>query len=802
MSGSSGDTGSGGRGRSNPSADSRLRLLAPLGHGGMSDVWLGALRGPAGFEKLVAVKQLRFVQSETFDRGAAFLREARLAALLNHPNVVQTFEVLAQGGDYRIVMEFLEGQPLNRVFRRAGSQLALPDLIRVLADALTGLHYAHELTDPQGRPLNVVHRDVSPHNVFVSYQGGVKVLDFGIAAFGRGDREASSDDLVKGKLTYMAPEQAAGTSLDRRADVFALGVILFEVLAGQSMWAGTADAVLYGELVSGRIPSIDAAAPRAPAPLRRICAKALQVDPAQRYPTAHAMRLELDDWLGSTRPNVTAFGERIAELFAADRERIKTIIAHSLATDEQTDETDLYAPTEGSRRPFPPPPAWAPDQSPPGPAVAPQSSMPRWLVPVTGAFGALAVSTLAVLALVAAGFAVWWEREQIGQWLASGPVHRSEPAQGGCPADRPEVELSGDIDADASLPCSRSYHLAGVVRVLAPATLTIAPGTIVRGGDGSALVVEPGGRLVAEGRPDAPIVFTSAAETPAPGDWGGVVLLGRAPTNLADARFKGFRAEGDPFGGDRPDDDSGVLTYVRIGYAGMVLAPNNETNGLSLAGVGRGTRIDHVEVRAGADDCYEWFGGTVDASHLVCIDPGDDGFDIEHGYVGALRNLVLLDRVGGTDDERHGIEVDNDTTAFDAEPRTAPVVDGATLCAPSDAGGKPGGPHPGYALVVRRGAAGTYDGLWVDGYAAAVDVRDQAGLVVRHVRTAGVPLGPSERDGVTDDPDPAHRDDDGGFDEAAAIEDPGTAGRCAVPPVGPLGGLNAADRWDAGWVVW
>src|SRR5687767_12064772 len=127
-----------------PSADHRLKLLAPLGHGGMSDVWLGSLRGPAGFEKLVAVKQLRFVQSE-FDRGAAFLREARLAAMLNHPNIVQTFEVMAQGGDYRIVMEFLEGQPLNKILRRAPGQIALRDLIRVLSDVLTGLQYAHEL---------------------------------------------------------------------------------------------------------------------------------------------------------------------------------------------------------------------------------------------------------------------------------------------------------------------------------------------------------------------------------------------------------------------------------------------------------------------------------------------------------------------------------------------------------------------------------------------------------------------------------------------------------------------------------
>lgn len=267
------------------------------------------------------------------------------------------------------------------------------------------------------------------------------------------------------------------------------------------------------------------------------------------------------------------------------------------------------------------------------------------------------------------------------------------------------------------------------------------------------------------------------------------MLLGRAPTNLKEARFKGFRPEGDAFGGDRSDDDSGALTYVRIAYAGMVLAPNNETNGLSLAGVGRGTTIDHVEVREGADDCFEWFGGTADASHLVCVDPGDDGFDIEHGYAGHLRNLVLLDRTGATADERHGIEVDNDGQAPDAEPRTAPVVSGATLCATNGAGG--------YALVVRRGGAGVYEGLWVDGFAAAVDLRDEPHAVVRDLRTRGA-VGPTE---TADGDAPSTRDDDGGYDEAAAVEGVATGDPCGVPPVGP-GALPDRDRWDKPWVVW
>lgn len=761
-----------------PQHDSRLRLLAPLGHGGMSDVWLGSLRGPAGFEKLVAIKQLRFVRSEVYDRGSAFLREARLSALLNHPNVIQTFEILAQGGDYRIVMEFLEGQPLNRILRRFPEELTLPQLVSVIVDALAGLHYAHELADAQGRPLGVVHRDVSPHNIFVTYQGGVKVLDFGIAAVGQGD--PTGEHLVKGKIAYMAPEQAAATGVDRRADVFAMGVVLWEILARRPMWSEASPQV-YAELIAGELPSIDEAAPGTPAVLRAICVRALAQDREQRFPTAAAMRSALDGWLGQQRPDPLALGGRLAELFAIERERMRTIVAHSLATDDQTDETDLYAPIPAGERPslelMEPPPA------------ASERGSALWLVPLTGAFGA--VVALGVVLLLATAGGLWWFRHELAAWVEGGAPQPVE-APGGCPAEPIEVELSGTIDSDASLSCQRSYRLSGVVRIEPGSTLQISPGVVIRAAPGSAVVVEPGARIVAEGTPEAPIRFTSAAAEPAPGDWGGLVLLGRAPTNLEAPRFKGLTPGGEPFGGDRPDDDSGVLRYVRIAYAGMVLAPNNETNGLSLAGVGRGTVIDHVEVRHGADDCFEWFGGTVDASHLVCIEPGDDGFDVEYGYRGTLSSLVLVDGGSGGRDQ-HGIEVDNNASDQDAIPRTAPVIEGVTLCALQ--------PHEGYGMLIRRGAEGTYRDVWVDGFAAALDVRDHGGLSVGSLAVSpGTPHAPIE-DGPADDPGP-RGDDDGGLDEQALIQ-PGTMNaRCSIPPVGRIGGLRPDERWDQGWVRW
>ncbi|MEQ1504659.1 MAG: protein kinase, partial [Myxococcota bacterium] len=603
------------------------------------------------------------------------------------------------------------------------------------------------------------------------------------AAFGAPD--PSEEGLLKGKLAYMAPEQARGDVVDRRSDVFAVGVVLFELLSGAPMWADRSDRGVYAEVIAGLLPDIHQRAPSAPEGLREICEIALARDPAERFASAAAMRQALDEWLDETggRPNPRALGERVSELFAADRERIKALIAQGRATDDPTDDTDLNGPTpmpRGRSRATPRPALVSTATPMP---TRPPTSM-RWVVPVGGALGALAAGSLAAIGIVAVAAGWWlWGRPPV------------VPIDGACPATgRPVVELSGQIDADATLPCTRDYRLVGVVRVEEGATLTIAPGTVIRGAPGSVLAVSRGGRIVADGTAEAPIVLTSAAPNPRPGDWGGLVVLGRAPTNQPDLRFKGLVPEGDPVGGDDPSDDSGVLRYLRIAYAGYVVAPNNETNGVTFAGVGSGTVVDHVEVRSGADDCFEWFGGTVDASNLVCIDPGDDGYDIEWGYVGTLSSIVVVDRADGSP-EHHGIEVDNDATAFAAEPRSAPTVRGATLCGPGSAGG-------GYGLVVRRGALGTYADLWVDGFAAAFDLRDGGGApaVSAVVVAPGVPLGPREDQPV--DARSAAADDDGGFDEAAGISAGAAGPACPVPPVGPVGALRPTDRWDAGWVHW
>ena len=336
----------------------RYRLVARLAHGGMGDVYLALHQGPGGFHKLAVVKELRssFTDDPHFIR--MFQGEARLAARLHHPNVVQTNEVGAEGGRHYLVMEYLEGQPLQRILARLGREGAFPVAmqIRVLADALRGLHYAHELCDFDGTPLQVVHRDFTPHNLFVTYDGQIKVVDFGIAK--ARDSQETRTGVVKGKAAYMAPEQALGKKVDRRADIFSAGVILWEAATGQRLWANLTEVQILMKVVQEAVPSPRFVNPYVPSELARICVRALAKNPEERYATAEEMRLELEAFLEGTGLVVTAneVGGLLAQAFADDRKKLQGIVesalrvARSQAPTEPLGVSSLSAPG-GARRP-------------------------------------------------------------------------------------------------------------------------------------------------------------------------------------------------------------------------------------------------------------------------------------------------------------------------------------------------------------------------------------------------------------------------------------------------------------------
>jgi len=254
-----------------------------------------------------------------------------------------------------------------------------------------------------------------------------------------------------------------------------------------------------------------------------------------------------------------------------------------------------------------------------------------------------------------------------------------------------DVTLSGNITSDMTLTADKSYLLSGLVRVMEGATLTIDPGTIIYGENTSlgSLIIEPGAKIMAEGTVTNPIVFTSefampgSSQEPERGDWGGVILLGKAPIN-PEGGVGTIEGPGDSYGGDDPHDNSGILKYVRIEYAGVAYSPNNEINALTFGGIGDGTVIDYVQASYSNDDSYEWFGGTVNCSHMIAYRGIDDDFDTDFGFQGKLQFLLgirdpqVADVVSGS----NGFESDNDGSGSLNEPRTGPQYWNVTLVGP------------------------------------------------------------------------------------------------------------------------
>ena len=297
----------------------KYRLIAAIGQGGMAEVYLAVMAGPGSFTKLVALKVLRSQFSEDPEGQAMFLDEARLAARLNHPNVVQTYEIGEADGQLFIAMEYLEGQPYSRVLNRSRGAadkkgpMAVEMLLRILAETLAGLHHAHELRDHDGSALDLVHRDISPHNVFVTYDGTIKVLDFGIAKAAGGSSHTRTG-VLKGKVGYMAPEQIVDTKVDRRADLYAVGVMLWESLAGRRLWKGLSDVAILTRVGQEEVPSVRTVLPTVPAELERICSKACARDRDHRYATAAAMQADLEAYLDAS--NVRALARDVGKLVA------------------------------------------------------------------------------------------------------------------------------------------------------------------------------------------------------------------------------------------------------------------------------------------------------------------------------------------------------------------------------------------------------------------------------------------------------------------------------------------------------
>ena len=308
----------------------RYRPIIELGQGGMANVLLSVGRGPSGFNKLVVLKTMRKELVADPDLRQMFLAEARLSARLNHANVVQVYEVVDTALPC-IIMEYLEGQPMSLLFRAARERFTLPMQLKIITEVLSGLHYSHELSDYDGTPLNIVHRDVSPQNIFITYDGVVKVLDFGIAKTNEATNQTQAG-VIKGKISYMPREQLLGEPVDRRADIYAVGCMLWHAAAGQKLWRDVPEGDVMRALIDGRIPrpsTVRQVDPR----LEAIIMRALAPLADSRYATALNLRYDLDRYLADKSPNTSMrdISELMLSAFVEQREARKRQIHQAMS---------------------------------------------------------------------------------------------------------------------------------------------------------------------------------------------------------------------------------------------------------------------------------------------------------------------------------------------------------------------------------------------------------------------------------------------------------------------------------------
>jgi serine/threonine protein kinase len=330
----------------------KYRLFASLGRGGMADVLLGVASGPAGFNKLVVVKRLRPLLAEDPALIQMFLDEARLAARMNHPNVIHTYEIGEGNGAYFIAMEYLEGQPLHEILhalKASDGAVAVRPVVwaKIIRDALAGLHYAHELTDYDGTRLDVVHRDVSPQNIIVTYDGGVKLVDFGIAKASVNTTRTESG-IIKGKLAYMAPEQAEPEGgVDRRADIFATGIVLWECLTLRRLITGDAQSAM-NKIVDMEFALPSSVRPEVTPALDAIVMRALERNPERRYQTAQEMREALDLYMRSEGiVNDEELGSLVGSLFKGERAEMRAQIHLHMGSNASPREQLAAEPVDG-----------------------------------------------------------------------------------------------------------------------------------------------------------------------------------------------------------------------------------------------------------------------------------------------------------------------------------------------------------------------------------------------------------------------------------------------------------------------
>ncbi len=378
----------------------RYELICRLAVGGMAEIYLARATGIEGFEKLVVLKRIlpQFAHNPGF--VSMFLDEARLSATLQHPNIAQVYDIGHCGDSYFFTMEYVRGQDVRSILKTAVAAkrpISLSHIITIVTGAAAGLHAAHEKCDLDGKPLGVVHRDVSPSNVLVGYNGSVKLVDFGVAKAAQRSNQTQTGTL-KGKVAYMSPEQCTGRPVDRRSDIFALGILLYELTCRRRLFSGSSEFEIMTKIVQQDVTPPSQWVKNYPAALERILLRALARDPEQRYPTAQAMQLELEEFARKHRLAVSPvkLGELMREMFVDRMREQDAAIARRPTTSEITGESEVEseADIEIEIEAADDPPAV--DSEPAGgsvagpPVAAGRSSQGRWALAAIASIGLIA----------------------------------------------------------------------------------------------------------------------------------------------------------------------------------------------------------------------------------------------------------------------------------------------------------------------------------------------------------------------------------------------------------------------------
>ncbi len=327
----------------------RYSLIEQLAVGGMAEIWLALLSSVGGFEKLVVIKKIRehLAKEPSFLR--MFLNEARLAAQLDHPNIVQIYELIQSGDIYFIAMEYIFGRDLADIsYKLQEKDIIIPIeyAAYIIMQVCQGLYYAHNKTDAMGNPLNIVHRDISPHNILISFSGNVKILDFGIAKAAN-QFEQTRHGVLKGKLSYMSPEQILGYKLDGRSDIFSLGTVFYELLTGFRLFTGDNDLAIMRAITTEEIVRPSYFNDKIPPDLEAIVLRMLAKEPEDRYPDAREVQQDLHLFLKRMKfsPSSMDLSEFLGQLFADEIAREEEHIRKKIAQlkEELSEDEELLS---------------------------------------------------------------------------------------------------------------------------------------------------------------------------------------------------------------------------------------------------------------------------------------------------------------------------------------------------------------------------------------------------------------------------------------------------------------------------